>query len=348
MADSEPSHQATPPPPKAAGQSSQDPTLEIVPDDDPHSGEDPAFLTDSDAASSTQSLTSSVMNYQYENGRRYHAYREGEYMMPNDDQEQDRLDLHHHIFRLAIGGALFRAPVDVTNARILDLGTGTGIWPIEVADEYPSATVTGTDLSPIQPRWVPPNCFFEVDDYESPWEFSKPFDFIHARSLAGAVRDFPRFCARIKNNLKPGGWVEFVDFPAELFSDDESRQNAPNISEWCKLLDDASQKFGKDLNVTSKYKQWLIDAGFRNVKEDVYKIPVNPWAKDRKMKEIGRYQQVNMVEGMEAYSMALFTRVLGMTSEEVQVFFAGVRQELVDRSLHLYAKFYYVYGEKVE
>lgn len=66
------------------------------------------------------------------------------------------------------------------------------------------------------------------------------------------------------------------------------------------------------------------------------------------MKEIGRYQQVNMVEGMEAYSMALFTRVLGMTSEEVRVFFAGVRQELIDRSLHLYAKFYYVYGEKVE
>ncbi|RJE17286.1 hypothetical protein PHISCL_10377, partial [Aspergillus sclerotialis] len=29
----------------------------------------------------------------YENGRRYHGYREGEYMMPNDDREQDRLDL---------------------------------------------------------------------------------------------------------------------------------------------------------------------------------------------------------------------------------------------------------------
>lgn len=74
------------------------------------------------------------------------------------------------------------------------------------------------------------------------------------------------------NNLKPRGWVEFVDFPAELFSDDESRQNAPNINEWCKLLDEASRKFGKDLNVTAKYKQWLIDAGFRNVKEDMYKV----------------------------------------------------------------------------
>lgn len=34
---------------------------------------------------------------------------------------------------------------------MLDLGTGTGIWAIDFADEYPSANVIGTDLSPIQP-----------------------------------------------------------------------------------------------------------------------------------------------------------------------------------------------------
>lgn len=38
---------------------------------------------------STQSLTSSVFNYTYENGRRYHAFRDGQYFMPNDDQEQE-------------------------------------------------------------------------------------------------------------------------------------------------------------------------------------------------------------------------------------------------------------------
>lgn len=66
------------------------------------------------------------------------------------------------------------------------------------------------------------------------------------------------------------------------------------------------------------------------------------------MKEIGRFQQVNMTEGAEAYSMALFTRVLGWTSAEATAFFVGVREELVNRRLHLYAKFYYVYGQKEE
>ena len=46
-------------------------------------------LGDDKDEESTQSLTSSVFNYTYENGRRYHAFREGQYFMPNDDQEQE-------------------------------------------------------------------------------------------------------------------------------------------------------------------------------------------------------------------------------------------------------------------
>lgn len=64
------------------------------------------------------------------------------------------------------------------------------------------------------------------------------------------------------------------------------------------------------------------------------------------MKDLGRYHQVNMLEAMESYSMALFTRVLGWGADEARIFFAGVRTELVDRSLHLYGKVYFVYGHK--
>lgn len=36
---------------------------------------------------------------------------------------------------------------------MLDIGTGTGLWAIEMADLFPNATVIGTDLSPVQPNW---------------------------------------------------------------------------------------------------------------------------------------------------------------------------------------------------
>lgn len=64
------------------------------------------------------------------------------------------------------------------------------------------------------------------------------------------------------------------------------------------------------------------------------------------MKELGRYYQVMMLEALEAYSMALFTRVLGWTTPRIQLLLAGVRKELHDRTIHTYAKIYFVYGQK--
>ena len=103
------------------------------------------------------------------------------------------------------------APIGLTPQRILDLGTGSGIWCIEMGDLYPSAEVIGVDLSANMPNWVPPNVHFEVsvnllltstcmhrltirqvEDIEEPWTFSYPFDYIHARYLANAIKDWPK------------------------------------------------------------------------------------------------------------------------------------------------------------
>ena len=119
-------------------------------------------------ASSSTSLRSAVTRYQFEHGRRYHAYQAGKYHFPNDEQELNRMDIEHHNQRLQMNGALHRAPI-VDPMEIVDIGTGTGFWCIDMAEEYPSAQVLGIDLSPVQPDWVPPNCRFEVDDFELEW-----------------------------------------------------------------------------------------------------------------------------------------------------------------------------------
>lgn len=77
--------------------------------------------------SETASLTSSLFSYQYENGRTYHAYRAGQYLLPNDEVEQERLDMTHHVFALSLNGALCVTKLE-NPQRILDIGTGTGIW----------------------------------------------------------------------------------------------------------------------------------------------------------------------------------------------------------------------------
>lgn len=46
-------------------------------------------------------------------------------------------------------------------------------------------------------RRVPPNVRFEVDDVEADWTYSQPFDFIHCRTLYGAIKDWPRLVKQI-------------------------------------------------------------------------------------------------------------------------------------------------------
>lgn len=53
--------------------------------------------------------------------------------MPNDEREQDRLDLYHHMFLLILGGKLHTAPLE-NPQKVLDVGTGTGIWAIDFAE----------------------------------------------------------------------------------------------------------------------------------------------------------------------------------------------------------------------
>ncbi|THD00149.1 hypothetical protein EYZ11_000340 [Aspergillus tanneri] len=170
---------------------------------------------------------------------------------------------------------------------------------------FPEAIVIGTDLSPIQPSWVPPNCIFEIDDFELDWNFSQPFDFIHARAIEGSVKDFPRLFSQAYEFLRPGGWFEVVDFTAGVFSDDESSQKSTSLLEWRDRLTEASEMFGKPLGVSPNYREWMIQAGFKNVREKIFKVPFSPWAKNPKLKELGRYQQENMLEALDAYSLAL-------------------------------------------
>lgn len=78
-----------------------------------------------EAGSYTTSIASSITDYKYEHGRRYHAYQEGRYALPNDEDEQNRMELQYHAMRLAFGDKPFFAPVAKLE-RVLDAGTGTG------------------------------------------------------------------------------------------------------------------------------------------------------------------------------------------------------------------------------
>lgn len=226
--------------------------------------------------------------------------------MPNDEEEQDRLILVHHLFLLLTGGQLYRAPVtdrlrqeqhqhhqhqqqqqeeeqeqnphnnnpDTRQTRILDLGTGTGSWVLDMAEDFPQAEIIGVDLSPIQPNWAPPNCKFFVDDIESDWTFTpdESFDFIHARTLAGGIADWDRLIRQAAAHLRPGGWLEVQEFDELIYSDDGTRERAGATIPWHEKLAYAAARFGKSLRVVDELAGCLEGAGLVGVTDQVYKV----------------------------------------------------------------------------
>ena len=111
--------------------------VELVADPDNADDGDGASLYSSTGGSETTSLASSILSYRLENGRTYHSYKRDEgaaYWLPNDDTENDRLDLQHHIMVLMQGGQLYLCPAGKDGKplrRVLDVGTGTGVWAME-------------------------------------------------------------------------------------------------------------------------------------------------------------------------------------------------------------------------
>lgn len=124
--------------PQAAAPGAVSPAADQAPEatieaSDAPADEEDGYSTASDTSSNaTASLSSSVRDFNFENKRRYHKYKEGRYAFPNDDAEQEREDMKHSMVVTLCGGALHSAPLQ-NPQKILDIGTGTGIWAIDSA-----------------------------------------------------------------------------------------------------------------------------------------------------------------------------------------------------------------------
>ncbi|KAK2738257.1 hypothetical protein FQN57_007120 [Myotisia sp. PD_48] len=307
---------------------------------------DSSYGDDSDRESQTTSLYSEITNYVYANGRRYHSYRHGTYWGPNDELACDNLDLFHHVFTLSLGGRLFLAPIGSHPQRVLDLGTGTGIWALDFADQFPSAAVIATDLSPIQPTLVPPNLEFQIDDFCEPWTFTKEsFDFIHARSIYGCVADYPALYAEVLKHLKPGAWFEQAEISVVPHSDDGTERGT-SLEQWGRLAIKCGETFGKSFRIAEDMPELIKSAGFVNVHSQTFRWPIGSWPKDQKLKMVGAYNRLGWEEGLDGWAKFLFINVLGWSIEEVQVLCAQIRSDLRDPKIHAYQHITITYGQK--
>lgn len=273
-----------------------------------------------------------------ENGRLYHGYRKGTYMLPCDEYEQDRLDIFHKLFTVArVSDGLIYAP-HPSNSRILDLGCGTGIWCLDVAKKYPDSFVVGVDLAPVQPPYHPKNCdFYAPFDFESPWAMGEDsWDLIHMQLGSGSVASWGSLYKRIFSHLRPGAWFEQVEIDFEPRCDDRSLSGLA-LRHWYQALKHATESTMRPIAHSSRETiRNLQEAGFTEIDHQMVGLPLNAWHHDEHEQEVARWYNLAISESVDPLSLAPFSRIYGWPVDKIQRIAQDVKREAFDSNIHCY------------
>ncbi|KAL9105344.1 MAG: hypothetical protein Q9227_009464 [Pyrenula ochraceoflavens] len=258
----------------------------------------------------------------YENGRRYCNET---YPMPNDEQEQTRHSIIHQAYLLILNNRLTKAPIP-PNARILDIGTGGGDWAISTAESYPDATIIATDISYFDmPTELPRNLELEIDNAEDQWTYNEPFDFIHIRGMSGAISDWPRLYSQCLAHLRPGGYIEVIDW---IFSSISGLTSEDYLNIYGAAIVSGHEAAGLPRNFDHFDPHVLADAGLEVPELTRLRCPLSPWPDEATQKTIGKMALVVFLEGMEANCLRVLTKFQGWSLEDVRDLCAKVSAEI--------------------
>lgn len=169
----------------------------------------------------------------------------------------------------------------------------------------------------------------EKDD----WDFPEKFDYIHLRYVVSCFDNPHLVIKKAFEALKPGGYIEFFDVPAEMQALEGSVKGTP-YDEWHTKLWEAGDKLDRDIRKPYKYKEWLEDAGFVNVQRHIVAAPLNEWPKDHTQKEIGRSMLPNYLSLAEMFEKFLVQA--GHDPEEMVALRKSIQNAMRDPTLHIF------------
>ncbi|ORX54392.1 S-adenosyl-L-methionine-dependent methyltransferase [Hesseltinella vesiculosa] len=205
-----------------------------------------------------------------------------------DYKEFDRWQREHYLLKSARKANAWASINTDTGSVVIDAGTGTGIWALEMATQYPRIQVLGLDRLLPQEQQRLDNLRFAECDVTQSWPMSDhAVDFVHQRHMKGSIKEneWLALLTEMYRVLKPGGYVELVE---EDFWDHNA---GPMQQAFGKFVEEQCQENGIDYNITEALASLLTDAGFTDLEKKTLDIPLGEWPSDPELKQFGFINQ---------------------------------------------------------
>lgn len=255
--------------------------------------------------------------------------------MPNDEEEQTRMQILHGVYYHLLSNNLTTVPLR-SPTKILDVGTGSGDWAMAMGDEFPDAEVIGTDIAKIQPSAVPLNVFFEIDDAEEEGGWTYPddeFDLVHFRHMAGAFSNWSEIYREAYRSLKPGGWIEVLDFDSHdktllSYFDQDS-----DVATWLRLVNTCAKKSGRPRGEAHLQPEVLASAGFVDITVTDKVIPMGIWPEDKEDRKLAKHFLVVQLCGIESICLRGLSEQMGWDIEKIRNLCESVTRSVREVSL---------------
>lgn len=215
------------------------------------------------------------------------------YLLPKDTQEDQRLHFQHHILYRTISNHYLAPLTAETATTILDVGTGTGIWPVAMASLFPQANILGVDIALTSlPRPLPPTCLFSQANILDGLPFpAQQFSYTHQRLLVAAIpaRHWPGVVRELVRVTRPLGWIELLEVGVTI------QHAGPATKRLLDWMTGISQSLGFDLEIVRHLGDLLTHEGCQAVEAQDIPVPLGEWAG-----QVGQMLKMDVLQSFHA------------------------------------------------
>lgn len=93
-------------------------------------------------------------------------------------------------------------------------------------------------------------------------------------------------------------------------SDDPPLPEDHIMARWSKVFLEAGERMGKTFLIAEMSKDLIMKAGFVDVVQKRFKLPVGDYMDDSKMKEVGLWNLLYTIQGLEGWALMMLSKIM--------------------------------------